>query len=317
MKMLAHADVAHLLSMQSCIDVMEAVFTDLATGNVNQQLRSVVPLARSQLLGLMPAHLKRQDMAGAKIITVFPDNHRRGLPSHQGIVALFDTTTGTPVAVVDAEAVTAIRTAAVSAVATRQLARPDASVLAILGTGQQARSHLEAMQWVRPIQQVNVWGRRRQAAEQFQIEMEQAFGLPIRVFETAAQAVSGADIICTVTASTVPILHGDWVDPGTHVNAVGACRAADRELDTALVERSRFYVDRVESAVHEAGDYLIPLAERAIDDQHIVGELGDLLLGRVEGRTSDRTITIFKSLGLAIEDLAAASFVYQRSVEHR
>jgi alanine dehydrogenase len=313
MIVVAKEEVAEILSMDACIEIMETVFMDLARGDAVQTLRSVTPIAGGNALGLMPAYLKQAGVVGAKMITIFPENYRRQIPSHQGLVALFDAANGMLMAIVNGQEITAIRTAAASAVATNVLARPDAQHLAILGTGEQARTHLTAMLCVRPIQQVNVWSLHPENARRFQADMSQSVDLPIEICDSVQDAVANADIICTVTAAREPILKGDWVKSGTHVNAVGACRANDRELDTTLVKIARFFADRVESAAHEAGDYLLPLAEGAIKRDHLIGELGDLLMQTIKGRTSKDDITIFKSLGLAIEDLAAVNFIYQEA----
>ncbi len=307
-------EVAGLLSMKACIDVMQEVLAALSAGEAVQSLRQVMPLGEGNLLGLMPGQLRQEAAAGAKIISVFPHNHGAGLPSHQGAVVLFDTATGRLKAVVDGREITAIRTAAVSAVATRLLAREDAGVLAILGTGEQAVSHLEAMLLVRNIREVRVWGRTGSKAQKFAADMSAKWNVKITAAATVREAVQDADIICTVTASTVPVLPGEWVKKGAHINAVGACRPNDRELDSALAAMSRLYVDRLESAVHEAGDYLIPLGEGVIREGHIIGELGELLHGRIEGRAHPAEITLFKGLGLAIEDLAAADYIYNQAV---
>lgn len=304
-------EVQQLLSMASCIHIMEQVLIDLANGKAVQHLRSVFPIQKGNVMGLMPGYLQNQSVTGAKVITIYPKNHHEGLPSHQGVVLLYDAADGSLKAMIDGTNITAIRTAAVSAVATHQLARNDAEILSLLGTGVQARTHLEAMLLVRSIRQVNVWSRNIEKAKRFKEEMEQNLAIQINIYEEVEHAVKDADIICTVTASTVPILNEKWVKDGAHINAVGACRATDRELDSELVKKSLFYVDRVESCINESGDYLIPLQEGVIDATHIIGEVGELLIGKIAGRQTDTDITIFESLGLAIEDLAAANFIYQ------
>ncbi|QAY65896.1 ornithine cyclodeaminase family protein [Paenibacillus protaetiae] len=308
-------EVSELLSMETCITLMENALKDLSAGQAEQQLRSVVPVREGGLMGLMPAYLIRQQIVGAKLISVFPGNHNRGLPSHQGAIALFDSATGALKAIVDGRRVTAIRTAAVSAAASKQLSAPGSRTLSLIGTGEQARSHLEAMLLVRPIEQVKIWSPNRRHAEQFQSEMEHLYGSRLRISlcATAEQAVSGTDIICTVTSSTTPVLQNEWIPDGVHINAVGACRAADRELATGIVKRSRLFADRRESAESEAGDYLIPLQEGAIGNGHLIGEIGEVLLGQIEGRTSDHEVTLFKSLGLAVEDLAAAAYIAEQA----
>jgi ornithine cyclodeaminase/alanine dehydrogenase-like protein (mu-crystallin family) len=307
-------EVLELLSMSACIEIMQAVLADLTNGQAIQSLRSVVPLQGSHVMGLMPAYLKREERVGAKVITVLPDNHAKGMPSHQGFVSLFNSTNGQLEAIVDGTKITAIRTAAVSAVATQLLARPEASTLAMIGTGEQARTHIEAMRLVRPIERIQVWGPNPAHAQKLKEETEGRYNLPVEVASSAAQAVRDADIICTVTASTTPILHGAWIKEGAHINAVGACRAKDRELDTELVRQAELFVDRRESAVNEAGDYLIPLHEGEIGEGHILGEIGELVVGLKPGRSSSAAITLFKSLGLACEDLAAAHYIVQEAV---
>ena len=308
------SEVAEILTMESCIAVMETVLAELSEGEAVQSLRQVVPLQERNVLGLMPGYLRQEGVAGAKIISVFPGNHGAGLPSHQGIVSVFDAATGVLLALVDGQSITAIRTAAVSAAATRLLAREEAESLAILGTGEQARSHLEAMLQVRDITRAKVWGRTPAKAREFADVMSSRWSIEITAAPSVQDAVRDADIICTVTAASEPVLHGAWVKAGAHINAVGACRPHERELDTELVARSRLYVDRMESAIHEAGDYLIPLAEGAVTSGHIAGELGELLKGRIQGRVNSSDITLFKGLGLAVEDLAAAFHIYNQAV---
>ncbi|MNO82041.1 ornithine cyclodeaminase [compost metagenome] len=188
-------------------------------------------------------------------------------------------------------------------------------MLAILGTGEQAKSHLEAMLLVRSIREVRVWSRTLAKARDFQAEMRRKYDVEIVVTESVQEAVSSADVICTVTASTVPVLEGEWLKPGVHINAIGACRPADRELNSETVRLAKLYVDRLESAHHESGDYLIPLKEGVITSGHIIGEIGELISGNIEGRATADEITLFKGLGLAIEDLAAANFIYNEAVK--
>jgi alanine dehydrogenase len=255
-----------------------------------------------------------ESVAGIKVVTLFPGNRERGEPSHLGAVLLFETRLGRPIAYLDAAAVTAIRTAAVSAVATRALARGEAGDLALLGAGVQARAHLAALREVRELRRVRVWSRRPESASRFAAEESARHGLCVEAVDSAAAAVRGADLVCTLTAAREPVLAGEWLQPGAHVNAVGACTPMARELDSAAVAGARLYVDRRESALQESGDFLIPLREGAIADDHIRGELGELLLGRAAGRESAGDVTLFKSLGLAVEDLAAAYHVYRRAV---
>ncbi len=308
------SEVPALLPMPECIDAMAEALSALAREAAVLPLRTMVWMPdRSGLLGLMPAYLGAPKSLGLKVISYLPANHGTERDSHQGAVLLFDTSTGVLLAVIDASSITAIRTAAVSGLATRVLAREDAGDLAILGSGVQAESHLEAMAAVRRLKRVRVWSPHLDASRRFAEANSGNAGVAIEPIATAQEAVEGADIICTTTASPIPILLGEWIAPGAHINAVGACFAANRELDTAAVVRSRVIVDRRESALAEAGDLLIPMKEGAITESHIVGELGNVLLGRVEGRRSKDEVTLFKSLGIAIEDLAAAHTIHARA----
>ena len=313
--LLSRADVAHLLPMRECVDVMESALHALSSGDAVLPLRHVLRLPDSKnAFAVMPAYLGAPKAVGAKVITVFPDNHGTGRDSHQGAVLLFEAEQGSLAAIMDASSITAIRTAAVSGVATRLLAREDAADVAILGSGVQARTHLEAMCAVRPVKRVRVWSRSASAVREFAARASRQHAVEVASAPSAKDAVVGADIVCTVTASREPVLAGEWLEAGAHVNAVGASLPFARELDTAAVARGRLYVDRRESALNEAGDFLIPRREGAIGDDHIVGEIGELLLGRVPGRRSADEVTIFKSLGLAVEDVAAARFIYERAM---
>jgi ornithine cyclodeaminase/alanine dehydrogenase-like protein (mu-crystallin family) len=301
--------------MPDCIEAMAEALAALARGDAVLPLRSMVWLPdRTGLLGLMPAYLGSPRCLGIKVVTVMPGNHGTELDAHQGAVLLFEVERGRLLAVLDATSITAIRTAAVSGLATRLLARDDASDLAILGSGVQARSHLEAMCAVRPIRRARVWSRSADRAREFARRESRRRGVPVEAAPSARAAVEGAEIICTTTAAREPILHGAWIAEGAHVNAVGACLPDARELDTDAVVRSRLYVDRRESAEREAGDYLIPKREGALGEDHIRGEIGEILIGRAEGRRAAGDVTLFKSLGLAVEDLSAAHRIYQNAV---
>jgi ornithine cyclodeaminase len=312
----SHGDVLALLPMSECIDAMTDALRTLALGGALLPLRQVVRLPDGRnAFALMPAALEEPSALGAKIITVFPGNDATPYDSHQGAVLLFDTQYGRLIGILDASTITALRTAAVTAVATRLLSRPDSRTLALLGAGVQAATHLESISLVRPIDEVRIWSRSGDRAQRF-AEALAAEGTRIVVCATARQAVDGADVVCTVTSSREPVLLGDWLAPGTHVNAVGASLATSRELDSAAVVKARLYVDRRESTVNEGGDFLVPKREGLIGDDHIVGEIGELLVDppRIPGRRSPDEITLFKSLGLAIEDVAAARRVYDRAV---
>lgn len=310
MEQMDKRQVLRRLSMAGCIGLMRTVLQDDAEGKSRQYPRTVTPLPGNNLLGFMPAYLGTGDYFGAKVITVFPGNHQAGLPSHQGSVLLFDAEHGALRFMADGDAITQIRTGAVSAVATDLLARPDAKRLALLGAGAQGRSHLEAMALVRRLTEVTVWDVRPENARRFAAEMAEKAGCPIRACSCAEEAVRDADIICTLTPSPTPVLESSWVKPGAHINAVGACSATARELSSDLVARCLLYGDSIESVEKESGDYLIPLSEGVIQKGHLRGTIGQLLCGEITGRTSAQDVTLFDALGLAIEDVACAKSLY-------
>jgi ornithine cyclodeaminase len=312
--LLSAADVRRLLPMPEAIDAMERAFRALSAGEARLPLRTIVwtPDRRGGL-GVMPGYLPER--LGAKIVSVFPGNHGTELDSHQGVVLLFEAERGRLVAAADATAITAIRTAAVSGLATRLLAREDAGNLAIFGSGTQARTHLEAMLAVRRIRRIRVWSRSADNARAFAAREGARHGVSIDVAPSAEEAARGSDLLCTVTSATEPFLRGEWLSPGAHVNAAGSSIASARELDAAAVARASLFVDRRESTVNEAGDFLFAKAEGAVTEEHIRGEIGDVLAGKIAGRRSLDEITLFKSLGLAIEDAAAAEHVRRRAVE--
>jgi ornithine cyclodeaminase len=308
-------DVVALLPMRDCIDAMADALRTLANGGALLPLRQIIRLPNGRdAFGLMPAALDDPPALGAKVITVVPGNADTPYDSHQGAVLLFEAAHGRLIAILDASTITAMRTAAVSAVATRLLARADARTLALLGAGVQAVTHLEAISLVRDIEQVRVWSRSGDRARRF-ADRFAGNGPRIVVCQSAREAVDTADIVCTLTSSREPVLFGEWLVPGMHVNAVGAVAPA-RELDNTAVVKARLYTDRRESALNEAGEFLVPKRDGLIGDDHIVGEIGELLVDppRIQGRRSAEEITLFKSLGLAIEDLAAARRIYDRAV---
>ena len=306
---LSEADVRMLLPMEECIALMAEGLAALERGEMSMPLRSVFrPPDAGSLMGLMPAH--RIDAAyGLKAICVFPENPQRGLDAHQGAVLLFDGETGELRAAINASAITEIRTAAVSGVATRLLAREDARELAILGAGVKARAHAGAMAAVRDFDTVRVWSRTPEHAQALASEIDG------EAVSTAEEALAGADVVCTTTTAREPIVRREWLAPGAHVNAVGSSIPTTRELDTATMAAAALFVDRRESTLNESGDYLLAAAEGAIGPEHIRAELGELLTGKAEGRTSGGELTVFKSLGLAVEDLAAAEHLYGRARE--
>lgn len=300
--------------MRDCINLMADALGTLARGDALLPLRTVIRLpGGNSAFAAMPAVLGNS--IGAKIITVFPDNANTPFESHIGVVLYFDNEYGQLKAIIDASSVTAIRTAAVSGLATRLLANPNASSLAILGAGIQGRTHIEAVTCVRPISDIRVWSRSAASAERLASESAAHFGVRSRAVATAQEAVRDAHVICATSSSREPIVRSDWIAPGAHINAVGASVRTARELDTATVVRARLFVDRRESTLAESGDFLIPRDEGAIDNSHIVAELGDVVLGRAEGRLASSDLTIFKSLGLAIEDVACARFIHGKALE--
>jgi ornithine cyclodeaminase/alanine dehydrogenase-like protein (mu-crystallin family) len=308
-----HDDVKSLLPVEECIELMASVLADLARGAVWQPLRFVVrPPDEPSLMGLMPAHRSAPTASyGLKAVCIFPGNAARGIDLHQGGVLLFDGETGALRALVDASAVTATRTAAVSAVATRALAREDARELAILGAGTQARAHLEAMAAVRPFERCSVWSRTADHTSAFATDAQAPF--PIEALESAEEAVREADVVVTATSSVEPIVQRDWLKRGAHVNAVGSSIPTARELDADTMAAAALFADARESMVNEAGDYLFAVREAGIGPDHIRAELGEVLIGSREGRRTEDELTVFKSLGLAAEDLAAAEHVYTRA----
>ncbi len=308
---LSEHDVRRLLDMESCIEAMTEVLASLARGELYQPLRVVVrPPDADGLLGLMPAHRAGASPAYAlKEIVVSPGNPARGLDAHQGGVLLHDGDTGELVALLNASPITAIRTAAVSAVATRALARPDAGRVAILGAGVQARAHVDAMRAVLDDPEIRIWARRIEAAEQLAAEVGAI------VDPSPDSALFGAEVVCTTTSATEPVVHKRWLARGAHVNAVGSCLPTIRELDTETMAHASLFVDRRESALNEAGDYVLAAAEGAIGPDHIKAELGEVLAGMHPGREHEDELTVFESLGIAVEDLAAAELVVRRARE--
>ncbi|MDT5159139.1 MAG: hypothetical protein QOH51_3496 [Acidobacteriota bacterium] len=314
---LSHDEVVSLLPMEECIPLMRDSLVSLAEGLVHQPLRTIVrPPDAAGVMGLMPSYSSGAHSAfGLKAICVFPGNAAQGKDSHQGAVLLFSAESGELLAVINASAVTAVRTAAISGVATRALAREDAGDLCVIGAGVQARSHIEAMSHVRQIRRCRVASRRVENARKLAGELRESYAFPIEAVGTVEAALRGADLIVTATNSAEAFVRREWVSEGAHLNAVGSCTPNTRELDAATVAASSLFVDSVESAVNEAGDYLHAAREGVVGPGHIRAELGEVLRGTKPGRTSDDEITLFKSLGLAVEDLAAARYLYDKSKE--
>jgi ornithine cyclodeaminase len=314
---LSHDEVVELLSMRECIAVMRDAFIALAEGKVHQPLRTVMrPREAAGVMGLMPSYLAGDHASfGLKSICVFPGNPANGKDSHQGAVMLFSGDTGELRALMNASAITSIRTAAASGVATDLLAGEDASNLAIIGSGVEARSHLAAMAEVRSLKRCRVASRRLEHAQKFADEMSREFSFPIDAVESVAEALANADLIVTATSAREPIVQREWVSSGAHLNVVGACTPRTREVDSATMAASSLFVDSRESTVNESGDYLHALQDGAIGQDHIRAEIGEVLTGESTGRTSAEEITLFKSLGIGIEDLAAAEYLYRKAGE--
>ena len=312
---LDNRQIRDLLPMTECIELMADALAALARGEVYQPLRTIIrpPEARG-LLGLMPAYRAGEQGAfGLKAICVFPENPAKGKDAHQGAVMLFSRETGELLALMNASEITAIRTAAVSAVATRLLARDDAQQLAIIGAGVQARTHLTSLAAVRSIKHARVACRNIEHAQQLAHEMQPEFSFAIEPVRTNEEAVRGADLIVTATSSLEPVINKDWISPGAHVNAIGTHSPNSREIDSATMAAARIFVDRRESALNESGDYLLAAKEGLVTPESIVGEIGELLTGTKPGRTSNTEITLFKSLGLAIEDVVSANYIFNKA----
>jgi len=311
--LLSEGDVRAVLPMDDLISAMETALERFSAGAVRQPLRTVFEAGGHGFYGVMPAYQEDPPALGTKLVSVYHGNPARGLTSHLATIVLHDPATGELQAIMDGRYITEARTAAVSAASARHLARRDARVLAILGTGVQARSHAQALTRVRRFGEVRIWGRSADHAAALADELAPTLGTQVAAVPSARNAADGADVIALVTASPEPVLARAWVGDGTHVCAVGACRPHQREMDTALVKAGRVFVDSREGALTEAGDLVIPIKEGALDATHICAELGDVFGGRAEGRRSADEITIFKSLGMAVEDVAAARLAFERA----
>jgi ornithine cyclodeaminase len=294
------------LPMPALIDLMSETLAAFSAGQVEQPVRTVIEAAPNAFFACMPALIKTGPAMGAKLVTVFGSNAARGLPTHLATILLLDPETGALAAVMDGRYITEARTAAVSAVSTRLLAREDAPVLALIGSGVQARSHLEALKLARRFREIRCWSPTRAHLERFVAEYPD-----VRAAASAREAVEGADVIALLTASTTPVIQNEWVQDGAHVIAVGACRPTHREMDPRLVARGRLFVDSRAAAMKEAGDVLMAMEEGYITAEQIAGELGAVIAGSCKGRTSSSEVTVFKSLGLAVEDVAAGQRVFR------
>jgi ornithine cyclodeaminase/alanine dehydrogenase-like protein (mu-crystallin family) len=313
MRFIDREEVARRLTYDVCIPIVRQAMIAFSKGETKQLLRSIIPLSDGRLFGVMPGAMGAQAPFGAKLISVFQQNFVRGIQSHQGLVILFDPESGAPVCVVHAGELTAIRTAAASAVATDALARKDARRLALLGYGEQAGTHAQAIGKVRDLESIVVWGRSPERAQTFAKQIQAELGRPVVTAGTVREAVAEADIVCTVTSASEPILKGDWVRTGTHLNLVGSGYAGPTEVDSDLVVRSRFIADSREGVLHQGAEFLRAKAAGLIGDEHIVGEIGEVLSGKIEGRRSPEEITVYKSLGHVVQDLASAWAIYSQA----
>jgi len=303
-------ELRQLLPMREAIETVQQAMIGVAQGKANMPLRSVMEIDGTNRLGVMPGALRDPDVYGVKLISLFPGNPAKGLSSHIGSMVIFDNDTGAVAAILDADALTAIRTAAASAAATRALARGDAANLAIIGTGEQAESHIEAMLCVRDITSVCIAGRTQGKAQAFVDRVASRFpGLTFTAAKDARDSVEGADIICTVTSSAEVVLQGDWVGPGTHVNAVGASIPSMQEIDQDLLLKSELFVDYRPSALAQAREIMGAIAAGEMTESHIRADIGQLYAGDVAGRSGAGAITLYRSLGVAAQDLACAQKV--------
>ena len=308
--------VASLLRMDDLIALMERALADFSSGRAVQPVRSVVRAApHPTLMAVMPGYLPGDQALAVKVVTVAPHNPARGLPSHLATVLLMDPDTGSLLAILDGRLITEMRTAAVSAAAARVLSRPVATTLALIGSGVQAQSHLEAFREVRRLARVRVWSPTRERREAFARAQSKRWEMDVEPMPSAEAAVRGAGLVVTATASTTPVLEGRWLEPGAHVTGVGACRPDQRELDSETVRRASVWVDSLAAARVEAGDLLLAERDGVRWDDQVRGEIGAVFEGTLAGRRSDEEVTVFESLGLAVEDAASARLVYRRALE--
>ena len=311
MLVLTKSDITRLLPVKACIDVMAAAMTQTSQRRVSLPLRQFMPVPNTTgRLGLMPGYIAEPARFGLKIVSKYdrPAGSKHG--THVGAVMLFDAAEGLPLALLEGGTLTAIRTAAASGLATRTLARADSKILGILGCGEEAHMHIPAMLAVRPFAEILVWGRNIEKAKAFVSHLHLPSGVIARAVATAHEVVSESDVVCTTTSAPTPILEGEWIKPGAHLNRVGSARATTAEVDSACVARSRFYVDYREAALAQAGELLNAIKAGLVTPEHIVGEIGDVLIGKVLGRRSADEITTYKSLGISAQDLTAADYVY-------
>jgi alanine dehydrogenase len=315
-RLLTEEHVKSLLPMSELIVAMESAVARFSAREVLQPVRTVLSVGPTKAyFGLMPAYIEQPSRLGAKLVTVFNDNHRRGLPSHLATIVLLDPDTGALLALMDGRYITEARTAAVSAVSARHLARPDAGTLAIIGSGVQARSHLEAYAEVRQLVDVRVWSPNPRSRDRFVADMSGHVSARITNCASAQQAVEGADLVVLATSSPTPVVEDTWIAGGAHVVSVGACRPDQREMAPDLVSRARLFVDSRAAAMVESGDVVLGMREQRFGESHVAGELGEVVLGRIAGRQASDEVTIFKSLGMAVEDVVTADLVFRKAIE--
>ena len=315
-RLLTEPDVRAVLTMDDLINTMASALACFSAGEVVQPVRTVLPVGPEHaFFGVMPAYLSSPPALGAKLVTVFGGNAARGLHTHLATIVLMDASTGALVAILDGRYITEARTAAVSAVSARLLGRPDAAVLAIVGSGVQARSHLDALGRVRQLREVRVWSPNPVRRTAFIAEVAPPPGARLVERDSAERAVRGADLVVLATSAAEPVVDSAWIADGAHVMSVGACRPDQREMDPALTARARLFVDSRAAALVESGDVVMGMAEGRFGREHVAGELGDLVAGRIEGRQTSSEVTIFKSLGLAVEDVAAADLACRLAAE--
>lgn len=315
-RVIASSDISALLSMRDCIEIVDDCMREVSRRNVELPLRWGINTGSNGAMGMMPGYLGQPECFGIKLVSLFPENPKHGLSSHSGLMLLFESEHGQPLAVIDAGYLTALRTAAATAVATRALARDNASKVAILGTGEQAEIHVDAMSEVIGDMCLTIWGRSTKKAAALAGRAGERTGATVDVAETVKDAVTDADIVCCVTSASEPVLNGELIPPGCHINAVGASFPDKREIDVAAVTRSRYFTDYRESCLAQAGDFRVAIDEGLVDESHIAGEIGEVLLGDCRGRDGPQDITLYRSLGVAAQDLVTAHALF-REAERR
>src|SRR5947209_12010474 len=311
------AQVEELLDYPGCIEAMRRAMIALSSGERPQPLRQIFTVGNNDMFGTMPGELAALSSSGAKLTSVSGDPGRPGRSRHQGVVVAYDGSTGAVSCIADAEPVTKIRTACATAAATDALARADAQVLAVFGTGLQAESHLRAVTLVRPFREILVWGRSPERTREFAGQMSNELDRPVTAVSDGREAAAGADVICTVTSSTEPVLLAEWVKPGTHVNLVGSSYLGPVEVDTALVAKARYIADYRPGVLAQAAELAVARDAGAVDDAHVIGEIGEVFAGRLQARENAQQITIYKSLGHVVQDLAAAAYIHERATARR